>query len=366
MNHQYFLQPLVLLCLIVVLGGLSNTVQASELQLIAYSNSYSNALPLKELIEDEWESAPNRDSDLAYSTNTFGIQYQTQNWFFSLGKRVDLIANASPDSVLALYQDKVDQAFFTDKAYQLDLKLKQIQAQFVSLGYQYQASNWQLLPVLSYFQLEKMRDSQLQGSVEVNPNGDFLGRVTFDEHYTEHNLLKRPYDNWQRDGKGLSFTLKFNYQWQQLDLSVNAYDLLSRLEINNSGYSSGTLDTNNNYRPELGLNSIGPLFSGVETESDANLKLNTRYELKLNYKLQTLSQAGLTADVERFAGHHRLWLGGYKQLQQLKFGFAVDALNSVAQVGLESAYFKLNLALDNIDVEQAKQFKLAAALAYQW
>lgn len=366
LNNQYSLKGAFILSLVSACVLTNTQVHSTEIEMFAYSNSYSNALPLKELIEDEWKTEPNNHSDLAYSTNTMGIQYQAKHWYFSIGQRLDLIANTNPDSVLALYQDKLDKSFSTDKIYQLDIELKQIEAQFVSFGYQYQAENWQLLPIISYFQLDKMRESQLKGAVEVNQKGDFLGRVTFDEYYTEHNLLKRPYDHWRQDGKGISLTVKFNYQWDNFYLSANGYDLLSHLEFKNTGYSTGILDTNNTYRPELGLNSIGPLFSGFETESDANLRLNTRYELKLNYNPPAFNQFWLSAHAEHFAGHQRLWLGGYKQLQQVKYQLAFDVLNAVGQIGLQIPYFKLNLAMDKLDVKQAKQFKLAAAFYYQW
>lgn len=367
LNNHYWLKGVFIFNLINACVLTHTQVHATEIEMFAYSNSYSNALPLKELVEDKWKSKPSSHSDLAYSTNSLGIQYQAKHWYFSLGKRLDLIANASPDSVLALYQDKLDKPFSIEKTYQLDIELEQMEAEFVSVGYQYWAENWQLLPIVSYYQLDKMRESQLNGTVEVNQQGDFLGRVTFGEYYTEQNLLKRPYDHWRQDGKGISLTVKFNYQWgDNLYLSANGYDLLSRLEFKNTGFSSGVLDTNNTYRPELGLNSIGPLFSGVETESDTSLKLNTRYELKLDYNTPASGQLWLSAHAERFAGHQRLWLGGYKQGQQIKYQLAFDVLNAVGQIGLQVPYLKLNLALDKLDVKQAKQFKLAAAFYYQW
>ncbi|GEM_PF-3024352 len=355
---------------ILILAALTSCTLSANAQskfgLMVSSNSFSNALPIKELVEDEWKSGPEKDSDLAYTTNVAGFEYQYNNWYFSATKRLDLIADTNPDTVFALYQDKLDLGFSADKTYQLDINLKQIEASQLSAGYQYQIDNLTLLTLVSYIQFETMRESNLAGEVSINDEQAFLGKVSFTEYYTDKNLLKRPYKGWNQQGKGASLSFKLNYQKDQFNFQLNVWDLFSHLKIDETGYSGGTFDTQSRYRQELGLNSIGPLFTGWESELDAKFKLNRRLEAGLNYQTDNLNNIELNADFEHFANHNRIWLGATKLINEVKYQLMFDPINLTPQLGLKSKYVDFSLALDSLNINKAKQIKLNLNLFYTW
>ncbi|MCU4674507.1 hypothetical protein N7931_02580 [Catenovulum sp. 2E275] len=338
----------------------------SKFGLMVSSNSFSNALPIKELVEDEWKSRPEKEADLAYTTNLAGFEYQYHNWYFSATKRLDLIADTNPDTVLALYQDKMDLDFSANKTYQLNIHLKHIEASQLSAGYQYQMDNLILLTIVSYIQFETMRESQLAGEVSINDEQAFSGQVSFTEYYTDKNLLKRPYKGWNRQGEGASLSFKLNYQIEQFNFQLNVWDLFSHLKINETGYSGGTFDTQSSYRPELGLNSIGPLFKGWESEQDAKLKLNRRLEAGLDYQTDYFNNVELNADFEHFANHNRIWFGASKPVNTVKYQLMFDPINLTPQLGLKSKYVDFNLAMDSANINKAKQIKLNLNLFYTW
>ena len=64
----------------------STEVSESNSTITAYldSQSYSNILPIKQLIEDDWKQAPSDDSSTGFTQNEVGIKAHWNNFYFNI------------------------------------------------------------------------------------------------------------------------------------------------------------------------------------------------------------------------------------------------------------------------------------------
>ena len=102
------------------------------------SESYSNILPIKQLINDEWKQAPATDSSIGFTQNETGLKAYWGNISFNIAHRIDYFVFTNPDTAQAFYLERTDQPLTTQDSYQLALKLHHQRSNGFRVGYQWQ------------------------------------------------------------------------------------------------------------------------------------------------------------------------------------------------------------------------------------
>ncbi|WP_017446768.1 hypothetical protein [Gayadomonas joobiniege] len=337
-----------------------NLNAANRIILSLTSDSFTDVIPIKQLYRDEWQQKPDQDAKRAYSNNQVSLTFRHGHWSFAAGHYIQLAANASEDTLLALWQEAQSRPFDTGRSYQLALELHQLNANFATLGYQLEFNKGYIRPNISFWQATRMRKTQLTGHVSVNDAQKINGFVAFSESYTDNNLLKRPYQNWQQKGKGWSLGFSAQYKWSNLySLQVDAENLFSSIHFKNTGDSGGEIKTEGRYISELGLANITPLFRGWERNTDKKLRL--AYNL-----VSEFSADRFLLQHRYFAAHHRIYLGWQWQAVQYTAKAWFDPINLMPKVSLKTQVSEWTLGIDKLNPENAKQLNFSVKLLHSW
>ena len=330
------------------------------------SESYSHILPIKQLAEDEWRTAPKHDADLAFSQNELGSELIINNWSINPAYRVDYFVRTNPDTAYAFYTDRTDQAFEAPRTYDLALTLEENRAKGLRLGYQWQNEQFFSHLKLGYWAIIGARDSTLRGTLSQNSAGDLQGNGQLTEHYTDNNFLKRPNVNGERwDDNGSGYTLDIALAWRvtsALLLRVDVQDLYSRFSLDDAGLSDGIIDTNNQYTRASGITGFKPLYSGIETSRRHDYHVPKRVNLRVDYQMETIGIHGQLKTI----GNDEFYLLGasFSFAEQSRLTMLVDVERATPQVMLETKWLDVTLALDKLKTESAYQLNLGVRLYY--
>ena len=94
MNVNY-----LFLLLLVFLSTFSHA--SVKVEFFTLSQSFSNILPVKQLIEDDWQQSPENKASDGFTQNEVGIRSYWQNFSFSLSHRYDYFVFSNPDTAKA-------------------------------------------------------------------------------------------------------------------------------------------------------------------------------------------------------------------------------------------------------------------------
>lgn len=330
------------------------------------SESYSHILPIKQLAEDEWRTAPKHDADLAFSQNELGSELIINNWSINPAYRVDYFVRTNPDTAYAFYTDRTDQAFEAPRTYDLALTLEENRAKGIRLGYQWQNEQFFSHLKLGYWAIIGARDSTLRGTLSQNSAGDLQGNGQLTEHYTDNNFLKRPNVNGERwDDNGSGYTLDIALAWRvtsALLLRVDVQDLYSRFSLDDAGLSDGIIDTNNQYTRASGITGFKPLYSGIETSRRHDYHVPKRVNLRVDYQMETI---GIHSQLKTIGNDEFYLLGAsFSFAEQSRLTMLVDVERATPQMMLETKWLDVTLAFDKLKAESAYQLNLGVRLYY--
>jgi len=344
---------------------LANATEIShqpQFELRLNSFSYSDITAIKSLVSDKWRQASQDDSSTAFTHNELGLTYRHNNFHFRLMKRVSAQIKTNADTSKLYYWSKQDSANLSIPQTQVALQLTTEQSTGLLVGYQAQLKNLILELELGYWRIERLRDSTLSGTVSVL-DGQYLGQLSMEEHYSDNNFLKRPHlDDFKRTGDGFSANATLDWQVSstvKLNLEVN--DLYAKYRIKDHGYSAGLLDTNNTPVNDQGYQTFLPFYSGIERSEDHTLDIEPKSKLTINYAttLGTFSaQASRLFDTNFFEIGYQWGSTDYQYSVQ----FDVERLTPTLMINHRD--WDIKFGMDKLNINDAATISLD--LSYRW
>ncbi len=377
-TKNFFLAPLIASLLFCSIHNNSyaseDNSKAAKNEISSYiiSESYSNILPVKLLLKDDWKQAPAEDASIGFTQNEIGVKAYWQNFTFGIAHRLDYFVYTNSDTAEAFYLERTDQPLTTQDSYKLSLKLHHQRSNGFRFGYKWQYESFSTEVNIGYWDVTATRESHINGEVFGEENNNITGTAQLSEFYSDKNFLKRDkFDRWDIDGYGV--TVDVSALWQinnKLNLALHIKDLYSKYRMKNLGYSEGNVDTEGTFINSLGGQSYLPLYRGKETSDNYQFELPEHINLIAHYQEDSFSSE--TLDINYVARYKRQGtVNFYYAGVQLDFDTAtlslmLDLENLSPQVQYNNQWFNIIFAIDELDIEKAKQFTLGMAVNYSF
>lgn len=345
-------------------------VSKSEVSAYIVSESFSNILPIKQLLEDEWKQAPANDSSIGFTQNEIGLKTYWHNISFNLAHRLDYFVFTNEDTAQAFYLERTEQPLTTQDNYQLALKLHHQRSNGFRLGYQWQFDKFTTELNLGYWDVSATRESQITGEIFGDEQNNITGTAQLDEFYSDKNFLKRDnFDRWDIDGYGITLDLAANWQVNnELDINITIKDLYTQFKMKNLGFSQGSVDTDGTFINSLGGKSYLPLYRGIETSDNYQFTLPEHANLVARYQGGIFSGYAMTMNyLARYKrqGEVNFYYGGIElefETSTLKLMLDIEHLSPEIQYA--NNWLSVVLAMDELDIEKAMQFSLGIGVNY--
>lgn len=343
-------------------GNKNNTKPSVELFMT--SQSYSDILPVKQLIEDDWQQAPLDSASEGFTQNEVGVRAYWNNFSFSVSHRYDYFVYSNSDTAEAFYLERNKQALDTQESYDIDLKLFHHRSNGLRLGYTLAFDKVSIDARMGYWELDATRESYLTGSLTSDLQGNISGIMQLEELYSDRNFLKRANRNnsWDTDGSGITFDL--HLAWQPINsikLTADLKDLYSDFSIDNSGYSTGTANTDGTYINSVGGIAYLPLYQGVESTKSHEFELPKQVDITGVY---TTKNIGYITRIKRQGEHNFYYLGLGFQHEGSSTRVLFDIENTAPEIQYTNHWFSCVLSIDDLDIEQAHLFNLSLSANY--
>lgn len=339
------------------------TNHAPIIELDISSASYSNILPVGQMVNDSWRQAPQKNASYAFTQNKLALSYRINNIELSLVKRIDYFIKTNPATANAYYLENSEQGLFPNQSVDLMVELENQQSTGITLGYLWQVQQVSGKVNLGLWYIDALRESYLQGHLTTDDSGDISGDVSFSEHYTGSNLLKRPnLASWDNHGWGSNIDVSVHWQASEnLAFSLAIDDLYSQFNINDLGYSEGRASTDNSYINSDGYQSFVPLFKGLEITKDHNISVPATTTLSAAYQHQQLSYIAIA---KRQANMNFVDVGISMPLGPSELTLMLDIKGLTPSVYLASKRWSFSLTTDKVNFYNAMQFNFN--IAYRW
>jgi len=345
--------------------SIKSSPKANMIKVTPYinSDSFSNILPIKQLIDDDWKQAPADEASIGFTQNEIGVTTQWQNFSFNLAHRIDYFIFTNSDTAQAFYLERTDQPLTSQNSYQVDLKLHHQSSNGLRLGYQWQFKQFTTAINLGYWQITASRESHITGEVFGDDKNNITGKAELQEFYSEKNFLKR--DNsgsWDTDGFGV--TLDLTLVWKVTDninVNLDIKDIYSQFKLKNLGYSQGQVDTEGTFINSLGGKSYLPLYRGKETTRNYQFDLPEQVNVIAQYQIDALSYLARY----KHQGEINFYYAGIAfnlEHSNLKLLFDLEHLSP--EIEYSNSWFSARLAIDDIDIDKAMLFSLGLSAQY--
>lgn len=344
----------------------------SGVSVYVLSESFSNILPIKQLVEDDWQQMPASDSSAGFTQNEIGLKTYWHNFSLNLAHRLDYFVYTNADTATAFYLERTDQPLTSQNSYQLALKLHHQRSKGFRLGYFWQFDNFSTELNLGYWEVSDTRESKINGEIFGDQQNNITGTAQLNEFYSHKNFLKRDnYDRWDINGYGI--TLDFAAHWSvndKLDINLMIKDLHSQFKMKNLGHSSGNIDTDGTFINSLGGKSYLPLYRGKETSDDYRFSLPEHINLIANYNGGTFRKIPVTLSyLARYKrqGDVNFYYGGIAlTLQKHILKLMVDLEHLSPEIHYDNQWFNLALAMDDSNLDKAMQLSLGVSVNYSF
>lgn len=335
-----------------------------NIEVFADSQSYSDILPVKQLIEDDWQQAPLNSASNGFTQNEVGVRAYWNNLSVSLSQRYDYFIYSNSDTAKAFYLEREDLALNTQESYDIDLKLFHQRSNGIRIGYNLQFENISIDTRLGYWKLDATRESYLTGTLSSDLAGNISGFAELREMYSHDNFLKRSNANndWDSDGDGI--TLDIHMKWQPTKnwlITADLKDLYSDFTLDNTGYSTGSANTNGTYINSVGGIAYLPLYQGRETKTKHNFELPKHIDVATLYNYEGNNYI---ARVKRQGDHNFYYLGFGFQGDNSSTRLLFDIENKAPEIQYTHSWFSFALSIDDIDINQAHLFNISLAAHY--
>jgi hypothetical protein len=350
---------------------LSNNKPNGKVSTYLLSESYSNILPIKQLVDDEWKQVPATDSSIGFTQNELGLKAYWGNISFNVAHRVDYFVFTNPDTAQAFYLERTNQPLTTQESYKLSLKLHHQRSNGFRLGYQWQLDNFSTEVNIGYWDVSATRESHITGEIFGEENNNITGTAELSEFYSDKNFLKRDnFDRWDIDGYGI--TVDFSAKWQvssDLKIALDVKDLYSQFKMENLGYSEGNIDTEGTFINSLGGKSYLPLYRGRETADDYQFDLPEQVNLQAHYQTPHILPndditVGYLARFKRQGEVNFYYAGITFGTERGSFTAMLDLEQLSPELRYSNKWVDIIFATDKLDLDKAMQLTLGITMNY--
>ncbi|MBA6351710.1 MULTISPECIES: hypothetical protein [unclassified Colwellia] len=346
---------------------LSTFSQAStKIEVFTTSQSFSNILPVKQLITDNWRQSPKKNASDGFTQNEVGMSSYWQHLSLSVAQRYDYFVYSNPDTAKVFYLDKNDLALDTQEEYHIALKLFHQRSNGLRIGYKYEFENFSSEIRLGYWDLNVTRESNLTGTLASDLNGNISAIAQLDEFYTANNFLKRRNSNdWDADGTGITIDIHLRWQLSQY-LSINAdlKDIYNHFTVDESGFSAGNIDTDGTFINSVGGVAYLPVYRGKETTSKHQFKLPKQLSFIGFYHHS--EQISYLARYKRQGEQNFYYLGFDIAHENSSTRISFDIENNAPEIQYKNDWLSVTFAIDSLKIEQAMLLNLGFNLYYRF
>ena len=362
-KNNFVKLSVLLIFLSITVTGVAN--EKENISFFMTSKSYSNILPVKPLIKDNWQSTPSNSASHAFTQNEIGVRSYWQNFSFTVSKRYDHFLYTNKDTAHVFYLDKKGLPLNTQNNYQLDLAIQHQRSNGVRLGYKFNEANVTSEIRLGYWQSKASRESKLSGELLSDNQGSINGKALLSEYYSDKNFLRRTNNNdWNTEGEGVTLDVFFNWQTtQEINITAQLSDLYSNFSLNNSGYSTGQIDTDGTFVNSVGGIAYLPLYRGREVSKKHNFTLPKQVDVLTTYATEHVNYLGRykkQGDVDFY------YLGVELLGENSATKFFIDIENLTPEIDYQHKWFRILFAMDDANIDKAMLINLAVSVNYQF
>lgn len=354
-----FVTSLFMFNRVLLAKNIDNTENKTKISIYVSSDSYSNILPIKQLVNDDWKQSPTSGSSDAFTQNEFGIRATWNNVIFDVAHRLDYFVSTEPDTAEAFYLERSDQSLTTQEEYVLDLQLLHQQSRGLRLGYQWHLDSIYASISVGYWDVISTRDSSLTGVVSGNDTNDISALAQLRELYSEKNFLKRTNDNdWDNDGYGVTVDVSLHWEInQQFNVNLDIKDLYSKYKFKNLGYSEGIIDSDGTFINSVGGQSYLPLYRGIESRKDYQFELPEQINAIGIYNAKTIDKKlSFLTRYKRQGNINFYYLGTqWQYTKSSKISFMLDLKNKAPEIEFQNDWVTFKFAIDKLNFEKANQ-----------
>ena len=342
-----------------------NSYAATSVEAFVTSHSFSNILPIKQLIEDDWQQAPEQSASDAFTQNEVGVRAYFDNFSFSVSQRYDYFVETNSDTAQAFYLNRNDLALDSQSEYYAKLKLFHQRSNGIKVGYKLNFDRFSSELRIGYWRLLATRESQLNGLISSDLNGNIAADAQLSEFYSTNNFLKRQNsDDWQTQGSGV--TVDLHMRWQpsnNIDISLDITDIYSDYKLDNAGFSKGKIDTDGTFINSIGGVAYVPLYRGIETAKRHNFDLPETVNVDAIYRTDDLAYV---THFTRQGDINFYYAGVQFESEDSTTRLLFDIANIAPEIQFQNKWITAYLSLDDIDIDQAMLAKLGVNVHFQF
>lgn len=330
---------------------------ATSVEAFVTSHSFSNILPIKQLIEDDWQQAPKQSASDAFTQNEVGVRAYFDNFSFSVSQRYDYFVQTNDDAAKAFYLDRNDLALDSQSDYAAQLRLFHQRSNGIKVGYKLNFDRFSAELRVGYWRVLATRESQLNGLISSDLNGNISADAQLSEFYSTNNFLKRQNsDDWNTQGSGV--TVDLHMRWQpsnNIDISVDITDLYSDYKVDNAGFSKGKIDTDGTFINSIGGIAYVPLYRGIETAERHNFELPETVNLDAIYRTESLAYV---THFTRQGDINFYYVGVQFESENSTTRLLFDIENTAPEIQFHNKWITAYFSIDDTDIDQAMLAKL--------
>jgi hypothetical protein len=339
---------------------------STKVEFFTLSQSFSNILPVKQLIEDDWQQSPKNKASDGFTQNEVGIRSYWHKFSFSMSHRYDYFVFSNPDTAKAFYLDRSDLALDTQEKYNINLNLFHQRSNGVRVGYKFEYENFSSEVRIGYWDLRVTRESNLTGTLTSDHQGNISAIAELNEFYSSDNFLhRRNTDDWDSGGSGITVDVHLNWQpADNISIYADLKDLYSTFSLDNSGFSEGKIDTEGTFINSVGGVAYLPVYRGRETTK------KHKFELPENLSLVGLyhhtKQLSYLAGYKRQGEQNFYYLGVEIAHENSSTQLSFDIENQAPEIRYKRDWLSLVLSIDDIEIEQAMLLNVGFNIHYSF
>lgn len=331
--------------------------------------SANTALPLRDLLRDDWEAPLNlSDDNRAMALWHLAVGNDWQGWRLAGIYRGELFLSTSRDTLDLLYRIKRHEDLPVGKTYVIDLQAKGFTAQGVQIGRGFDASH--LFAglrggvAINYLRGRQLQKGDLSGNASALTNKSYNFDLQLDYYY-DHNYLydRAPLDDGWGDGYGIDagFLVERATGWGG---GAAVRDLCGTMIWHHIPYTNAIADSQSWSSDEQGYQLFRPTIHGFEGYHHFRQRISPKVDGELWYRAEHHSVGGTVNVID---GERYLWLNaGWHPSLQREVTLAYLPASQLLSVTLRHKLFTMRLGADHPNPQQARALAVMALWSHPW
>lgn len=323
------------------------------------SNSYSEPMPIKQLIND-LEGSNIKDGEVAFTHNQFEIGHRNGAWELAVFWRYDYLLTFSPDTAWLFYLENNDKEINQQKNFNVNLNANHIESQGAAIGYSFHLlSELAVKTRVNYLKPSSMTYGYLIGDITTSSN-DYSGTLLLDYSYKHDTIFNRPEESISGQGLGVDIDI-FWQLTKNISLYAQGRDVFSYIKWSEVTYSEATALSDRVSYDENGSINVIPNVSGFHGYRDQIQRLPNRYLFDLNYQLKNWQVALQLYRYDKF-NFPRIKFGTKGKTINWNLGY--DLKTNGVELGLAHHNFSFKVQSEQLSWNKAHDLSFSLSVNY--